>query len=183
MPWSVGQGREFLKEWITIFKDQIKTVIDIGPGAGAYAKLIRELNFRPYLIGIEIFAPYVERFGLIQLYNEVLVYDGYKYLRDNPRTYDLVLLGDIVEHFQKENAIELVSFAQIKSKFVFISIPCKVKGRAWSKGWKQTQSEWMENNYEKHLYDWEFGELINTFHPMWVAPYPVSCCMILEGNL
>jgi 2-polyprenyl-3-methyl-5-hydroxy-6-metoxy-1,4-benzoquinol methylase len=97
-------------------------VLDVGPGWGKAATLLREyLNVKPLRIdAVEVHKPYVDAHGLTRLYDEVLVGDV---LELDPATlagYDLVLMADVIEHLELAAAMELL--ARIPGRVV-ISTP------------------------------------------------------------
>jgi len=88
-----------------------RTVLDIGPGNGKYALLIREyLNDPPEVIdAIEAEPSYVARFPwLACLYDDVRVGDGAALTEEELAGYDLVMLLDVIEHIEHDRALKLL---------------------------------------------------------------------------
>jgi SAM-dependent methyltransferase len=78
--WSSPNGKKEIKEWIEKQTD-IKTIVDVGPGKGTYAKLLgNKYNW----IGIEAWKPYVEKYNLSNLYKEIIISD-IKDIREFPK--------------------------------------------------------------------------------------------------
>jgi SAM-dependent methyltransferase len=98
-----------------------RRVLDVGPGRGKAAVLLREyLDEAPKVIdAVEKWAPYVDQFQLARLYDRVWVGDVtgdvWTRGRSNFRAadllpgYDLVLMGDVIEHIELEPAFELLA--------------------------------------------------------------------------
>lgn len=102
--------------------DQVehRRVLDVGPGHGKAAVLLREY-LRPsvqVVDAVEAWEPYVGLFGLTRLYGRVYVGDvTSEYWKLGSLTvdargqlgqYDVVLLGDVIEHIPMEPALALL---------------------------------------------------------------------------
>lgn len=97
-----------------------RRVLDVGPGHGKASVLLREyLSDPPDVIdAVEAWEPYVGRFGLGDLYDRVYVGDVTATTWDLGGTvvgaqdtllrYDLVLMGDVIEHIPHEPAMALL---------------------------------------------------------------------------
>ena len=80
------------------------SLLDIGPGQGKYGKLARSLVPACHTSAVEISATYVQSYGLDAIYDEVIIGDGAGLVADpawRNRTYDLVVIGDCIEHMPK----------------------------------------------------------------------------------
>ena len=92
----MGNSAPENKSWAAtvISKLQPKTVLDIGPGEGIYGKIVRKHSpSTKKLVGVEIWAPYVENFNLRSFYDEVWICDARIYPEFR---YDLVIIGDVL---------------------------------------------------------------------------------------
>lgn len=97
-----------------------RRVLDVGPGHGKAAVLLREyLTDPPDVIdAVEMWQPYVTRFCLEGLYNQVYVGDVAAdtwTLAGEPHAatellarYDLVLMGDVIEHIPLDVGLALL---------------------------------------------------------------------------
>lgn len=98
MPWSADEHRS----WIA---DRIETgarVLDVGAGAGVWADTLQHKV--AVIDAVEIFEPYIERFGLESKYNHIYRGD-FRKLPVRPQYYDYIILGDVLEHFEYEDAM------------------------------------------------------------------------------
>lgn len=98
MPWSADENRD----WVLNNIKQNDTVLDVGAGAGIWADLLR--GQVDGIDAVEIFEPYIERFGLTSKYGKIYLGD-FKELALPTNVYDVVILGDVLEHFELEDAM------------------------------------------------------------------------------
>lgn len=96
--------------WMAESAKPHRTVLDIGPGHGKAAVLLREyLNEPPTRIdACEAWPDYVDQFDLRRLYHAVIEQDATLLTADVLAGYDLVLMVDVIEHMQKDAALELL---------------------------------------------------------------------------
>lgn len=106
-----------------------KVVLDIGVGCGKFGMLIREYldghwegrafhkkeTWKTVLIGMEIWGDYITPLHEY-LYNEIVVADAYTYLKEHNHLglFDLILMGDVIEHFTREEGKELIGIIRDK---------------------------------------------------------------------
>ena len=141
---------------------QPRRVCDIGPGAGKYAGIVRRAaeqhGFAAHLTAVEIDESYVAQYGLRSLYDEVIVADAVQ-LIDNPKSrFDLVIIGDCLEHMRKSDGIDLLNFLVYRSGYI-----CVIYPEAY------VQDDWDGHAAEAHISTWgmaDFGDW-NTLHRSW----------------
>lgn len=149
MPYSDWSNNEWFK-WL-INEIQPSSVIDVGPGAGKYGLLTREVSPSTHTTAVEIWGPYLSEFGLETIYDHVFICDARIY--PNYKA-DLVILGDILEHMTKEDALALWTRIRLEAKAAVISIPIIHFPQGESSG----------NPYETHVEDhWTHEEILSTF--------------------
>jgi SAM-dependent methyltransferase len=151
MPYSSESGKRFARY---IF-DKVKNnkVLDIGCGSGSYAKMFPKSEFT----GIEIWEPYIDKFGLNHLYKKIYIEDAidvdYAAISP-PDKFDIAIFGDVIEHMEESDARDV--FARVKevSKTVIISIPIG----------HYPQGEFEGNPYEAHITDnWTVDQVKSVF--------------------
>jgi len=123
MPKSSRKIREpFCKYFLSTITDTNSTILDCGPGWGTYSKLISKNGQRiyPNMDCCEIFEPYVKKYNLKNLYNNVYVNDICDFEFD---WYDAIIMGDIVEHIEITKAQELIQSIYNKCKHLIIIVP------------------------------------------------------------
>ena len=99
-------------------------ILDIGPGRGKYADLTRQAGCGARLIGLETQDHYVHEFGLLNKYDEIIVRDGADLTAYDPdQCFDLVIIGDCIEHMPKTRALDLLNFLTYRSRYIFLVAP------------------------------------------------------------
>jgi len=140
MPYSYDYLDPIVKNFcLTHYKNS--RILDVGAGAGKYGKMLRA--FCTEINAVEIFKPNIARFKLREIYNHVFNYDLRKYeIQSN--CYDLVIMGDVLEHLSVKDAQEVLSYYQKQGVAVLVIVPYNyVQG-------KNCPSV-IENQYEEHL--------------------------------
>ena len=149
MPYSHPENIEWVKE--VLLKLNPKTITDVGPGAGKYGSLIKEVLPESHTTCVEIWAPYVERFNLGEIYDSVVISDARIYQNWN---CDLVILGDVLEHMSEEEALSLWHKISQIAKYALIAIPIIHYPQGASEG----------NPFEAHVDDhWTHERVIAAF--------------------
>ena len=136
MPFSTNYFKEETKKYISNNFDKSIKILDIGAGAGTYANLLKPLGF-DNIDCVEAFEEYIEKFSLKTKYKNVTVGDITK-LKIDFKKYDLIILGDVLEHIEKDAAIKLIN--KLKSIPTIIGVP-----------FESEQGEHFGNKYEIHL--------------------------------
>lgn len=140
-------------------------VLDVGPGWGKAAVLLREyLNVKPRRIdAIEVEKSYVDAHGLHVLYDNVYVGDVTRCSDGFFDPYQVVIMGDVIEHLDDEAAFALLR--RIRGRVV-ISTPV---------AWFQTDDGLPES--ERHRSHWTDASwnIVETFRP-------VEAAYIFEGG-
>lgn len=151
MPTSNKEHKDQMIEWYKELNP--KVVLDIGIGEGTYSDLMKHLN-QSLWIGVEAWAPYVREYDLGSKYNCVIISDILHMSFNTLPTrlpIPLIIIGDCLEHFEKETAINLIKRLQMYSKNIFISIPHGDCPQGSVDG----------NWFEKHRSTWDHEELKN----------------------
>lgn len=95
------------------------TILDVGPGRGVYHKMLKEKGYNN-IDAVEIYLPYIEAFELRKMYNNIFNCNivGFEYTY-----YDIVIMGDVVEHLHVKDAKRVVEYAQNHAGLVIIAVP------------------------------------------------------------
>lgn len=132
-----------------------KSILDIGIGFGRWGILCREFlevwdegNYSNVwnrkIDGVEIFRDYIKEYHY-KFYNNIYLYNAYDFLLNLKDRYELMICGDVIEHFEKKVGEKIIDVCLEKSNFVLINIPI---GAYWEQG--QTN----ENPNEEHKSIW-----------------------------
>lgn len=126
MPSSVTLGKPFIYFFVKeILKSrQFLKFLDVGVGLATYPKMFRErLPPACEFVGVEIWAPYVKEFALDYWYDSLIIGDARSLNWSSVPPSNIVLLGDVLEHMTRLEAVVLVEKASLHADFVIISIP------------------------------------------------------------
>jgi len=100
MPWSADENRD----WVLSHVTKADRVLDVGAGAGIWSDLLRSRV--ETISAVEIFEPYIERFGLKGKYDSIYLGD-FRELVIPYGHFTTVILGDVLEHFEMEDALKV----------------------------------------------------------------------------
>ncbi len=140
------------------------SVLDIGPGFGKYGVLLREYlefwdtknqnykKFNKKIDCVEAFEKYITPIHKF-VYNKIIIGD----IKEKIKTleeYDLILLIDVIEHFEKKEGIKLLKQLLDKGKYILISTPKLVEEQKDSFGnkYETHKSEWSKKDFKKIAY-------------------------------
>jgi len=139
-----------------------KAVLDIGIGFGKWGFLIRETfeagphqrwqreDWRIKIEGIEVFDKYV---GPHQrsIYDEIHIGNAFEVI-DGLGQFDFVILGDVIEHFTKEQGHELLGKVAKHTKRILISTPLgfMAGGHKQENEHEVHKSGWVAEDFRKH---------------------------------
>lgn len=125
MPYSVDVFDGHVGELIGMLKPA--SVCDIGPGAGKYGKIARRIaqdkGFDLELTAVEIDATYLAEFALDQLYDHVVIDDAVNLIKTPYIKYDMVIIGDCIEHMRKSDGIDLLNFLMYRTAHIVLVFP------------------------------------------------------------
>lgn len=127
------------------------TVLDVGCGAGENLKRYKKDG--QHWTGIEIWEPYVSRFGLDKLYDKIIIGDVREILQTAGK-FDVVIFGDVLEHMSANEAQIVFRLAKEMAKCIVVSIPIG----------SYPQGVWEDNPYEEHIKDdWTIEDIQDVF--------------------
>ena len=128
------------------------TVLDVGAGQGVFLDLIIQgLGAGVIVNAVEVWQPYIDQFDLENRYDKLFAMDVKNMTNF---AYDLVILGDVLEHMSEQSAVELWDRISQQAKYAIISIPIIHYHQDAING----------NPYEIHVEeDWNTERVLSTF--------------------
>lgn len=157
MPWSEAEGKDVIGDWLRPHKESIKHVLDIGIGSGTYYNVFghpKGILSHANWTGIEVWLPYIDRFNLREKYDVIINQDARTLDYSVFNRFDVVFLGDVLEHMTKDQAVALIDKVSKLSNRIIISIPIIHLPQGAAEG----------NPYEVHVKDdWTHEEVMQTF--------------------
>lgn len=134
-----------------------RSVLDVGCGFGKFGVIFRE--YLDILGGRYDKKDWATRIDAVEVHTPYIT-DLHRYVYDNvyetdiwdfewPQDYDLVYLGDVIEHFAKSEGIDLLKI--LKTNLVLISTPT---------GIDKKKSNYRGNVHEEHKHIWTKEEFL-----------------------
>lgn len=127
--------KEVKSHLVAELKDRSTHILDVGPGYGTYGNLLKP-EFEN-VDAIEVWEPYVNQFNLRSIYKNVHIGN---ILSFDYSKYDYLILGDVLEHISKEDAVSLLQDITNKNKRCLVAVP-----------YLYHQGSHEGNDYETHL--------------------------------
>lgn len=145
MPYSTFTGRPEMAQWAK--ENNFKTVLDLGAGSGEYSEEFYRIGYHPERMdAVEGYEPYIKMFDLYEKYDNIYIGNVLDFENFD---YDLVILGDIVEHLRRYDAKELWDKISKQARYAFIKMPigyCHQEGIFSPLG----STELIPNEFERH---------------------------------
>lgn len=131
----------------------IRQIVDIGPGMGSHRRLFGQLLPDARWLAVEIWGPYIARYGLDRLYDHVYLSDVSCFDFSLIEPGGVILFGDVLEHMPKDAAKQIVSRAIGQFDLAVLSVPIG--------HWPQDEEN--DNPWEKHVDDWDVDDIDRSF--------------------
>ena len=133
---------------------KINSFLDIGAGAGKYGKMVSKYHPGAKKIGLEIDNKYIEEFKLDEIYSEISNFPEIDLIEKHLDTsYDLVIIGDCIEHMKKSDGIDLLNFLVYRSKYILIHYPNEyIQGSVDNHIHEAHISIWHESDFQGFSY-------------------------------
>lgn len=122
MPYSLDI---YNNDVVNIIK-QVKpaTMLDIGPCDGKYLNIAREAIPNIVADCVEPGVEWIEKHNLLDKYRKVFAETAEVFFKkDLYSKYDLITMGDVIEHMYLNDAISVIDAACYKSKFILLIWP------------------------------------------------------------
>jgi len=129
-------------------------ILDIGSGEGKYGRLIRSKPefSEVHLTSVEYEA--ARKQELLDIgYDEVRVMSALDLFDKPAETFEVVILGDVIEHFKKSEGMDLLNYLNYRSEYIIIVTP-------------EAMPQNMSNFYEGHNSIWRPHDM--QWHDYWL---------------
>lgn len=126
---SYGTHNETIVKYLKSSFSKNLRILDVGAGDGLWGKI---LNKQHHIDGVEIFKPYIEKYELERHYNNIYNINILDFEFQNDY-YDIIIMGDVLEHIELEDAQKLVSKLSKKTKELIIVVPYMLQQAAYDK--------------------------------------------------
>lgn len=146
MPYSDTSTRTWV--FNHLIGKEVRSFVDLGAGAGTAKEFYGPWFPKASWTAIEAWEPYVDRFALSSRYDHLLVGDARKI--DLPEA-DVYLVGDVLEHMSKEDALALWDRVRAVSRIQILSLPIIHYPQGAEYG----------NPYEEHKHHWTPVEVLS----------------------
>ena len=138
------------------------SLLDVGIGYGRWGFLAREQldvfcgryrkpEWQTKIVGVEVFPSYIQSHQH-WIYDRVIVRDAMEYLEEATEQFEMAIAGDVVEHFNKSEALKFIDLLCKVAKIVILCIP-------FGPGYPQGAA--CGNQYEAHQSTWEKSDFEN----------------------
>lgn len=138
MPVSSYVGKQEMLNHILVNVKRDQWILDVGVGEGTYSMLLKPYGYKN-IDAVEVYEPYIKQFDLKSKYSEVFLINILDF-DFTKKHYDCVILGDVLEHIDKDNARKLIDKLLTVTENIIISVP-----------YNNVQGTYKGNVYETHL--------------------------------
>ena len=147
-----------------------QSILDIGTGFGKYGLLAREYlefwtdnpeyaNWKHTIDGIEVFEKYITPLHRY-IYSNLYIGEARSVLSQLAKSYDLILLIDVIEHFSHDEGLAFLKLCCKKAKNVIVSTPTHMAEQGGVFG----------NEYETHKSHWTASEFLTFKNSVQIDP-------------
>lgn len=149
---SPDEGKPAILKYILENVRKDAKILDVGFGSGVYGKLLRAFYYQN-IDGVDVYDKNIREMGLDKIYDNILIEN---ILDFDFEYYDLIIMGDVLEHIELESAKKLLSrfIENNKCSKIIVSIP-----------YEYEQSELYGNKHEKHLQSEVTAEYMEEHYP------------------
>ena len=125
---SLNYGKKEVIKLLTENFPEGSTILDVGAYDGKWYNLLVGGGLNYKMDAIEIFEPSIEKYKLREKYGTVYAESVVDFVDKHPElTYDVIIMGDVLEHLTVENAQKVVQALYPRCKELIIAVPYKSK--------------------------------------------------------
>lgn len=125
-----------------------KSFLDVGCGFGCWGHKIRAYSDPSYLVGIDVWKPYLLKIKHKKIYDDLILADAL-HLPFKEKSINIILACEIIEHLPKfKGKIFLNTLEKISTDKIILSTP----------NFRYLQDEVRGNPFEKHISFWRYSD-------------------------
>lgn len=109
----------FVQDFVTARLPKGSKILDVGAGAGKYGHMFKDTH---HVDAVEVFTPSIAKYNLTTLYKQVFNQDICEFTFTE-NSYDLVIMGDVLEHLTIEQSHALLSKIADAKISVLVLVP------------------------------------------------------------
>lgn len=98
-------------------------ILDVGPGDGIYAKLLKAADIDCNIVGVEVYEPTFKELSTNELYSSVLHKDIVALPSEFYADFDLYILGDVLEHLSVADGQKLITTLYNSGGMILAQVP------------------------------------------------------------
>jgi len=151
MPFSLDTFNSNLINHLNLIKAE--SILDIGAGAGKYGQLCKTVSSLKTIDAVEPTEKYIQEYNLKDIYKNVHQKTIQDFIiQDCKKRYDVVIFGDVLEHFFRSQAIDYIDYFLYRANWVIALWPTFLP-----------QDDAMDNHYEIHKCNFKLADLATKF--------------------
>jgi len=104
-----------------LLKIKPKSVYDVGAGDGFYGKILNYFFDDVNIVGVEKNPIYIGKFDLRKIYSIIIIDDIVNII--SKISGDLIIFGDILEHLEKQDMINVLKTSVNNFRYVIVNSP------------------------------------------------------------
>ena len=164
----------FLHEFLNLIPKNIATLIDVGCGRGIVGALMRIYRSPKWLVGVDVFKPYLKFCKQYHLYDEQIRLDlrvGSLPFAD--KQFNVATCLETIEHLAKADGKKLLNELERIGKIIIISTPNRYFIRYISAPERYFHQRHFDSNpWQEHLSKWSVSDFTNRgYEVRGVSPY------------
>jgi hypothetical protein len=130
--------------------------LDVGPGAGKYARLIRQQFPNARIEALEPDRSYVRRFNLGQMYDAIAIASARQIVDGHPSYHtECAIVGDSIEHMTKSEGTDLLHYLVYRSKTILVVFPNRYIQYSWEgHAGEAHRSAWARGDFRDFTHRW-----------------------------
>jgi len=137
------------KPIMTLIPDDCGVMLDVGSGRGSWGFLIKVYKKSQFLIGLDIWKPYLDKLNRLKVYDD-LMRVCLPYLPFQEKSFDVTLASEVLEHLtHQDGLIFLNELDRVTRRRIIISTPLNLPQNRIVDG----------NPFNKHRSEWKPKEL------------------------